>query len=180
MNKKIKWEKWKNPIVDLDETGEESDQRIIVRRTAFGFQPSKINLEDNAKERIYIGHTNFDIDQHVFDVIDDTEGVESLEILTSYMFKITIGKVFNRKRIRQLITNELCDVKREITFDINTNMEIYKETLKLRESDKDWVMYILPNGQYEIVVNDKNDVFQEKVNNLQEIRQKLGGVLLTS
>jgi len=62
----------------------------------------------------WIGHTNFDITLDVKDKLDQTEGVEVLQILSRYRFFIGLGKLFNFKQVRS-------DIEKTILPENSTN-----------------------------------------------------------
>lgn len=55
----------------------------------------------------WIGHTNFDITQDTKRILDSTEGVEVLRILSRYRFFIGVGKMFKFSDVRNSIEKVL-------------------------------------------------------------------------
>lgn len=55
----------------------------------------------------WIGHTNFDITTNTKDLLDETEGVEILKILSRYRFFVGIGKMFDFKNVRKIIEKNI-------------------------------------------------------------------------
>lgn len=59
----------------------------------------------------WMGHTNFDISKKIAQIIERTDGVETLDIFTRYRFRISIGKAFNdsetMRNINKTIYGEL-------------------------------------------------------------------------
>jgi hypothetical protein len=63
-------------------------------------------LEDvtmTANFECWIGHTNFDLTNKIKDMLDRTDGVEVLKVLSRYRFFIGIGKMFTFSEVRQNI-----------------------------------------------------------------------------
>ena len=55
----------------------------------------------------WIGHTNFDITREIKSILNKTEGVELLKVLSRYRFFIGIGKMFDFKEVRKKIENNI-------------------------------------------------------------------------
>ena len=51
----------------------------------------------------WIGHTNFDITKEIKSMLNKTEGVELLKVLSRYRFFVGIGKMFDFKEVRKNI-----------------------------------------------------------------------------
>lgn len=177
MNKTIKWEKFKNPLLNVN-ASEEEGGRVMIRSTPFGPEAMQFN-PDFPSEKVFIGHTNFDIDEEVINLIDNTEGVEVLEVYSSYRMRITIGKAFNSKRIRRKIKEKLCGNNKRVNFNEEADIKIYQETLRLNKQDKPWLMYILPNGSYESrIAKDENEL-ENIMFDFEIIRDSIGGAIIS-
>jgi len=65
----------------------------------------------------WVGHTNFTITDAVAEIIDEAEGVETLDIFTRYRLRIGIGHVFDSQlvkyNIEQLLYKHLTPEKQE-------------------------------------------------------------------
>lgn len=176
MNKTIKWEKFKNPLVNVNSPDE--DGRVMIRSTPFGPEAMQLN-PDFPTEKVFIGHTNFDIDEEVINIIDNTEGVEILEVYSPYRIRITIGKAFNSKRIRRKIKERLCGNNKKFNLNEEADIKIYQETLKLDKQKNPWLMYVLPNGSYESrIAKDENDL-ENIMMEFETIRDSIGGIILS-
>lgn len=57
--------------------------------------------------KFWIGHTNFTISEIHKNIIEMTEGVETLDVFTRYRFRIAIGKAFQDREIMQNIQENL-------------------------------------------------------------------------
>tara|TARA_B100000902_G_C27270711_1_gene896129 strand:+ start:668 stop:1093 length:426 start_codon:yes stop_codon:yes gene_type:complete len=55
----------------------------------------------------WIGHTNFDITKEIKSILNKTEGVELLKVLSRYRFFVGIGKMFDFKEVRKKIENHI-------------------------------------------------------------------------
>lgn len=58
----------------------------------------------------WLGHSNFDITVKVKDAIEQTEGVEILDIFTRYRFRIAIGKCFNDADVMSTINKNVYEI----------------------------------------------------------------------
>jgi hypothetical protein len=123
-DKTIIWQKWQDPFgekddnIDLDSEynnffdDEDSDdneeheeiselkktfknnKHIKVIATPMGIVPINENTASGKIFNFWVGHTNFNITKYIADIIEKTEGVETLDIFTRYRFRIAIGKAF--------------------------------------------------------------------------------------
>jgi hypothetical protein len=49
----------------------------------------------------WVGHTNFNITEDIFDIIEQVDGVEILDIFTRYRFRIGVGKMFESGKVKR-------------------------------------------------------------------------------
>jgi hypothetical protein len=83
-------------------------QYIQVIRTPMGIIPMNEHTACGKIFNFWTGHTNFNISESVASDIENTEGVETLDIFTRYRFRIAIGKAFRDSLVMQTIQNKLC------------------------------------------------------------------------
>jgi len=123
----IVWQKWYDPLgeddIDTDsdlvnEIEPEFYDQDIPEETEeqpaelqFYSKPTKVILtpmgvipytENTASSKIFnfwLGHTNFNITPDIVMLIEQTDGIETLDIFTRYRFRISIGKVFDEKTV---------------------------------------------------------------------------------
>jgi hypothetical protein len=57
--------------------------------------------------KFWIGHTNFTLSEKCQNVIENTDGVEILDIFTRYRFRVAIGKAFQDRSVMQNIQTNL-------------------------------------------------------------------------
>jgi len=67
---------------------------IKVIATPMGIIPVNDHTSSGKIFNFWMGHTNFDITKKVAEIIEITEGVESLDVYTRYRFRISVGKAF--------------------------------------------------------------------------------------
>lgn len=105
-----KWTDYNNEIDTLDnavdEEDEDSEKYINNNPIKIGEKPIKVIAsplglipynEYTASSKIFnfwIGHTNFNITKNVKEIIENTDGVEILDVFTRYRFRIAVGKCF--------------------------------------------------------------------------------------
>lgn len=131
---KIIWQKWADPFgqddieENLDSFSEDdseyeediqreeiqknkiiNSQYIKVMATPMGIIPINENTASNKIFNFWLGHTNFDITKKVLSIIEDTQGVETLDIFTRYRFRIAIGKAFNDSSVMRNINDQVYD-----------------------------------------------------------------------
>lgn len=126
----IIWEKWQDPFFDFDgvmpteleeedlqpyyeENYEENaeqkpqQQKFPMIVTPMGLLPYS---ESNACSKLFnfwVGHTNFTINQNIKKMLEETSGIESLDIFTRYRFRIGVGKAFKDSVVMREINNTL-------------------------------------------------------------------------
>jgi len=125
----IVWQKWFDPFGDDDAPDavlphihhEESDDmeghyeeelREIQKpmraiATPMGLIPYTENTASGKIFNFWVGHTNFNINNDVVDIIENTDGVETLDIFTRYRFRIAIGKVFDDAQVMKEINDQV-------------------------------------------------------------------------
>ena len=93
-----------------DEENEEEFMDTYKQSNAAGNIPflpvSKELMDDMAMLSnfdCWIGHTNFDITKETKAMLNKTEGVELLKVLSRYRFFVGIGKMFDFKEVRKNI-----------------------------------------------------------------------------
>ena len=69
----------------------ETDQ-IKVMSTPMGIVPITEHTDVNKIFNFWVGHSNFNLRSNVIDIINNVDGVETLDIFTRYRMRIGIGK----------------------------------------------------------------------------------------
>jgi len=128
----IMWEKWNDPYaedIDTQETTEETygdyeeeeyedDETQETRAvqnigkfraiaTPMGIIPINESTASSKIFNFWVGHANFDITNAIAIIIEDTDGVETLDIFTRYRFRIGIGKAFNDSSVMRKINSRV-------------------------------------------------------------------------
>jgi hypothetical protein len=127
----IIWQKWSDPFGEESEDNfqnnsetdneyheqewpEENEQKIKnisrsvkVISTPMGIIPINDNTASGKIFNFWIGHTNFNITKKIAIIVEDTPGVECLDIFTRYRFRIAIGRAFNDAETMSSIQNNV-------------------------------------------------------------------------
>lgn len=124
----IVWQKWFDPFGDDDtpdlndtypEDGESEDidgqyeemgkiqKPLRAIATPMGLIPYTENTASGKIFNFWVGHTNFNINNDIVDIIENTDGVETLDVFTRYRFRIAIGKVFDDAKVMKKINDQV-------------------------------------------------------------------------
>lgn len=116
----IAWEKWHDPFGDDGESNEEEsyddgydtqiDKQSMQKPMKFLATPLGLFplTEYTQPEKIFdfwVGHTTFSITPKIANIIEQVEGVEILNILTRYRFRMSCGKCYNPTDVRLAVAN---------------------------------------------------------------------------
>ena len=212
---KFVWEKWHNPIEEElnsynsmfmahpeeDDVAEEIDATEIIAPTIINRFPLDLINALHEKSRtlnsfdFWTLHTNFDITPIVKDVIEKTDGVETVDVLTRYRVRIgfTISGGFDNSSVRQDIQRRLSNTEGSDhpmesqtesvirSFDEEKYIEIDSIKKELSKTDESWVMFVLPNGNtsaHSSKAIDKD--FLEKMTFFQQVQLLVGGEIYSS
>jgi len=137
--KKIVWEKWRDPFIGYDEhdidldidhdkavidsyidhiNNTDSDQNlntvsnnkgVRVISTPMGLIPYNEYTASSKIFNFWNGHTNFNLSEPIVNIIQKTDGVETLDIFTRYRFRLGIGKIFDETLVKQNIWDNIND-----------------------------------------------------------------------
>ena len=72
-----------------------------------GIIPITENTASNKIFNFWLGHTNFDITKDIALLIEETTGVETLDIFTRYRFRISVGKAFDDSSVMRNINKKV-------------------------------------------------------------------------
>jgi hypothetical protein len=128
----IVWEKWVDPysqtVQDSIPTDEEEDLeeeyledeedveeygavdklgKFRAIATPMGIIPINESTASGKIFNFWVGHTNFDVTNALALIIEETPGVETLDIFTRYRFRIGIGKAFHDSKVMRDINSRV-------------------------------------------------------------------------
>jgi hypothetical protein len=127
---KIGWIKWKNPYsVDNNSDNDNWDTRTNENSflhteeeeepESIQYNPVKIVMtpmgaiplpEHSAPQKVFnlwTAHTNFNITKNILNLVENTEGVETVDVFTRYRMRIGIGQMFDTQTTIRNINNNL-------------------------------------------------------------------------
>ena len=82
-------------------------KNIRVMATPMGIIPVTENTASGKIFNFWTGHTNFNITKKITTLIEETEGVETLDIFTRYRFRIAVGKAFDDSSVMRKINDNI-------------------------------------------------------------------------
>lgn len=124
----IIWQKWFDPFGDDDPNitkihgdededdnldHEELENDSLLQKpvraiaTPMGLIPYTENTASSKIFNFWVGHTNFSITKSISDIIEQIDGVETLDIFTRYRFRIAIGKAFDCSKVMRSINDNV-------------------------------------------------------------------------
>tara|TARA_R100000005_G_C4977063_1_gene188108 strand:+ start:830 stop:1237 length:408 start_codon:yes stop_codon:yes gene_type:complete len=124
INNKIVWEKWVDPYFQDSESeaqwsnyqepedDEESEEiqpteKMFVISSPMGIIPYNEYSAPSKIFNFWVGHANFDITEKIAKIIEQSRGVEILDVFTRYRFRIAIGKGFQDRDVMNVINNSI-------------------------------------------------------------------------
>lgn len=122
-NCQIIWQKWVDPFGADDEEVKYSDyddntpedikdyiseltannNSIKVIASPLGIIPYNENTASSKIFNFWVGHTNFSITDDIVKILENANGVETLDVFTRYRFRIAVGKCFKDSDVMQEI-----------------------------------------------------------------------------
>jgi len=184
--RKIRWEYWQHPLGGSrewvpedearpseymgadheDDDGDEVEDGFVrpdrlaalpvLIPTSAGLVPTKIAADTTKAFDFWTGHANFNISEEVLEEIEEFPGVETLDVLTRYRFKVGFGKAFaaggwNTSRIRRGIERLLGADPSSRDGRPDVDRAIVEVESEAREKGQFWALLALPNGSVDFV-----------------------------
>ena len=106
--------------IDLDEDLElinHSVSRIRSIVTPFGILPLTEQTKASSHFKFWVGHSNFKLTEDFYKVIGQQPGIEALDILTPYRFRIAVGKMFVDRDVMKDVRDTMVSHVRNDTND---------------------------------------------------------------
>lgn len=146
---------------------------INMMTTPFGVWAIDDTMNPMRQFKLWMGHTNFPIDESVFHIIDNATGVEVFKVLTKYRFLIGVGEMFDFRDVRTTLEKLLCGNQtfdeQLLLLDENMQQELLSIKSELDKQKKPWYILVLPNGAIDYCYQEesqKTSYFQQAVNNV--------------
>lgn len=168
---------------DLEEEEYMDSEQMNVQNvmsTPFGLWRVDDSMHPYKQFQLWMGYTNFSINQNVVNTIKTTPGVEVLQVMTRYRFIMGVGELFNIHDVRTSIEKALLCNKDE--KEMIENKEILKKIDMLKKdlsTYNQWAIYVFPNGNIDFTTSDKKDFFSER-NTFRQAVDYSSGVLIES
>lgn len=177
MTRKIKFRKWEDPIYNSDNFDDEDEHSPMVI-TPHGFVSLKLHgsLKNNLK--FYEAHTNFDIGEVEKAIIDNTPGINMLDVFSPYTFKFQVGLCFKIKDVVKDLRKRLCGEEKSIFLKREDVLLIHEREMELKETGDMYAIYILPNGKFESFHSSNKEKYKAAVQDYLSLEKNLGGELL--
>lgn len=125
----IIWEKWRDPlgfdeieerlsapkyINDTEEESENQEPSISIKNikehfalTPMGLIPLTENTVSGKIFNFWTGHTKFTISTPIVNIIENIDGIETLDVFTRYRFRISVGKAFDDANVLRDVNNSV-------------------------------------------------------------------------
>lgn len=104
--KELSWEKFNN-LSELERMNNTEGSDDEGPGIIFGQLANMGNVNNYDDYNLYIAHTNFRITVNIVNFLCDVEGVESVDILSPYRFKVSVGKLFEPDTVLNHIKDNL-------------------------------------------------------------------------
>lgn len=157
--------------------GFETVPRVI--HTPLGVFPLDSMFKPSDRWDCWVGSTNFSVTYAIKNTLTQTEGIEALRVMGRYTFFIGIASLFDFKDVRLDIEKSLCGyTEKEVLSNEETlaTVNLVKDQLKTK---KYWSILVAPTGKVDYVVSDNLDqAYLDGLNELLELKQVLGGIIL--
>jgi hypothetical protein len=193
MPNEIIWEPWADPFQPHeDEIGYRDEEKTayeeateerqehpykpiaVISSPTLGVVPVMPHAIPSKSFNFWIGHTNFSITEEVAYILEEAMGVETLDIISRYRFRIAIGKAFSSGEVKQNIVKLLCE-----SSSLEENIHNLKS--KLSSENKYWFIFVAPNGNMDYAVSEELDEdFKATFKVYEETRDKVNGTLIAS
>ena len=150
-----------------------------ILHTPLGIYPLDSAFKPSDRWDCWTGTTNFSITHGIKDSLGTIEGIEALRIIGRYTFFIGVASLFDFKDVRLDIEKKLCGyTEKELLSneDTKATVNLVKEQLL---SSKYWSILVASTGKVDYIVSDNLDKeYLDGLNELLEIKQVLGGIIL--
>lgn len=104
-------EGWTETDFDAQAEHQESESLVPIKgvMTPYGMLPLTDDTLASRKFKFWVGHSNFRLTEDYYSIIGPTEGVETLDILTPYRFRIGVGKMFIDRTVMSRVRDNMVE-----------------------------------------------------------------------
>ena len=168
INKTIKWDRY-HPEVQKESSEEDNGGGLkTLVQTPFGVFKLNTSLSPFTRFNFWLANTNFSISKKTKAILDCTDGVEALIVISKYQFIIGIGKLFD---------SEI--VKKNIEKKLNTNIKFGFKSY-LNNNFKYWAAYRFPNMNIDYIGDSEPNKVQNKLSFYNQIQKISKGKIFKS
>ena len=155
------------------------DQIPKILHTPLGLYPLDSVFKPSDRWDCWTGSTNFSITHSIKNDLGRIEGIEALRIIGRYTFFIGVASLFDFKEVRLSIEKNLCGyTEKELLSNEETKATVMLVKEQLRSS-KYWAILVASTGKVDYIVSEHLDQeYLDGLNELLEIKQVLGGIIL--
>ncbi len=152
---RIRWSPWHDPMkghVQHEEFEDEEDEDFCHAGCTFdvdnandgrlfgGRAPTRANLL-STHFSLWIGETNFNVTNRIRHAINRVDGVESLDIITRYRFRLGIARLYRPKEVKQAVG----DVVTPLAGRSASPLQILRDSMA--RAYPHWAILLLPGGK---------------------------------
>lgn len=186
MKKKFLWKKSRGPVIPLVDLVNDSDEE--------DFGDAKLNDADYGPNfDFYTLQTNFKLTPQMLELISELPGIEKIQPVSQYQLLIGLPNsgFFDIEKVKKDIELSISAIDQniieELRFQVDTLYDSvtgndFQEIITGLQSSKDsWLLYLYPNGQFEIIadINSQED-FSANLTKLSILQELVGGFLVSS
>lgn len=151
--------------------------------TTGGIVPLKAYSEIWKNFNFWVLHTNFDLGDDEVLAINNTPGVETLEVMTAYRGRVAIGLAFDDKEVRDRVDAALGVVRDrpgqynpgQVVLDAEARVDLERRVARERARGGSWAILALPGGRVDV----RRPADEALVAALREAAEGAGGVVYT-
>ena len=100
-----------NEYAEIEKEEEQAREESIIPvqgvMTPYGMLPITDDTLASRKFKFWVGHSNFRLTEDYYGIIGPVEGVETLDILTPYRFRIGVGKMFVDREVMRSVRDTM-------------------------------------------------------------------------
>lgn len=186
MKKKFLWKKSRGPIIPLVDLMSDDDED--------DFGDSKVDKPDFGPNfEFYTLQTNFKLNPQMLETIAELPGIEKIEPISQYQLLIGLPNsgFFDIEKVKKDIELSISAIDNDIInelgfqvetlYDTKTSKNFYEIINGLQNSKDMWLLYLYPNGEFEIMadINNQED-FTAKLTKFSILQELVGGFLVSS